>query len=81
MSIAEKDAKKEIAKRIKAALDLLDITQKQASLESGIPHASIRNWANALSYPSAEFLAYLSRKGINVNWVLTGEGEPLQKKD
>lgn len=72
-------SKKEIANRVKAALNLLGMTQKQASVESGIPHPSIRNWANALSYPSAEFLVYLSKKGINVDWVLTGENEPLKK--
>ena len=81
IDMMKENMKKEIAARIKAALNLLNMTQKQASQESDIPYPSIRNWANALSYPSTEFLIYLSRKGINVNWVLTGEGEPLQKKD
>ena len=30
--------------------------------------------------PSADFLASLASKGININWVLTGEG-PIHRKN
>lgn len=48
----------------------------------GVTQANINNWINLGSLPSSEHLANIQKKlGVNIIWLLTGEGEMFVKKE
>lgn len=54
-------------------------TLEEFAHELGINYQNIQRYENG-RMPSAEFLLLLHARGINIVWVLTGEGEPYNKK-
>ena len=73
--------KVDIGIRIKAAVSLLNMNVKQTAELTGISYPTIRNWIKGRYYPNGEYLVWLAKQGVNINWVLTGEGEVLLKKE
>ena len=67
--------KKEIGKRIKSVLAMLGYKHKEVAELAEIPYSSLQNWILGISYPNAVFLAWLAKQNVNINWILTGEGE------
>ncbi|MDH5737892.1 MAG: helix-turn-helix domain-containing protein [Gammaproteobacteria bacterium] len=65
---------KEVGSRLKKIREHLGLTQKEFALHIG---ASYRGWqANESgTMPGGDLLLKLSGIGVNINWVLTGEGE------
>lgn len=44
----------------------------------GITKQKVSNYKNGVVKPNFEVLQKLSEKGVNINWLLTGEGEPYK---
>ncbi len=64
-----------IADRLRFFLNSEGIQQKELADQLGIPAPNISRYLKDTS-PSAEFLLALYKvKGININWLLSGEGE------
>lgn len=61
-----------IGERLKAVRK--DLTQKEFARELGISAAALQKYEQNESIPGGLALAKLVEKGINVNWILKGEG-------
>ncbi len=59
-----------IAERMRVVRKHLKLTQKQMSIDSGIPLPTLKDWEGGKGAPSSEGLAALVRLGINANWIL-----------
>ncbi len=69
-----------IIERLKVALDTK--TDIELAKALGVSHATISAWKNRETIGDWELvLGMISGKGINSNWLLTGEGEMLHKPD
>lgn len=66
--------------RLKIFREHLGMTQSQLAEESGIKKNTITTYEIGRSEPSTEYIAYLHSKGMNLNWLWTGEGEMISKK-
>jgi len=47
----------------------------------GVGHSTYGLWRKNKSQPTGGALAWLARAGVNINWLLTGEGEPVVKDE
>lgn len=65
----------DIPDRIKAWRQSLGLTQDQFAQHSGISKTTLVGYEVGQRKPGSEALAALARTGVNVNWLLTGEGE------
>lgn len=54
------------------------MTQEEFSAKSGIPLSTLKKYEGSHREPGADRLAQVAAMGINVNWLLTGEGQPEQ---
>lgn len=70
----------DIAKRIKAWRHALGLTQEEFARRSGIPKRTIVGYENAERDPGSAALAAIAKTGVNMTWLLTGEGEMLPAK-
>lgn len=70
----------DIAKRIKAWRHALGLTQEEFARRSGIPKRTIVGYENAERDPGSAALAAIAKTGVNMTWLLTGEGEMLPGK-
>ena len=68
----------DLAARLKAARGALKIKQEEMVARSGIPIDTYRKYEGGTRQPGADALAGLMRAGVNVTYLLTGEGEMLQ---
>lgn len=60
--------------------ELTDGNKKRFAETLGIKPENVNRWINEGSLPSAEHLSNLKNKlNININWLLTGEGEKFIK--
>lgn len=66
-----------VAERLKEARGALGLTQAEAVSKFGIPLGSLRKYEQGPSEPGSQALAGLAKAGINVNWLLTGDGKML----
>lgn len=66
-----------VSGRIREVRSLLGYTQKRAGEAVGGKLRSWQEYESGRSFPGGKVLAHLSRLGVNVNWVLTGEGPRL----
>lgn len=64
----------DIPDRIKAWRQSLGMTQDQFAAHSGISKTTLVGYEVGQRKPGADALAALARTGVNVNWLLTGEG-------
>ena len=53
----------------------MEMTQEQFSSATGVHLSAIRKYENRLSVPSSESLLAISQTGVNIHWLLTGDGE------
>lgn len=65
----------DVANRIKAWRQALGLTQEQFAALASMPKRTLVGYENDEREPGAAALALLARTGVNVNWLLTGEGE------
>lgn len=65
----------DVANRIKAWRHSLGLTQEQFAALAAMPKRTLVGYENDEREPGATALAALARTGVNVNWLLTGEGE------
>lgn len=68
-----------LAERIKAWRHALGLTQDEFARRAGIPKRTLVGYENAEREPGSAALAAIARTGVDMRWLLTGEGEMLPK--
>lgn len=71
------EAQTGLAKRIRSIRIRLGYTQNSMAEAIGSKLRSWQEWETGNRIPSGQALTGLSRLGVNVNWILTGEGAEL----
>jgi len=67
--------------RLKFLMNLLKINIKEFSVKTGIPYRTIQSYLLKERQPNYENLQKIATHlCVNLNWLLTGEGEPFVKK-
>jgi transcriptional regulator with XRE-family HTH domain len=66
--------------RLKQWRQFLGLTQQQFCERTGIPLRTLRGYEGGTRHPGEDALAAIARTGVNMNWLLTGEGEMLPKE-
>lgn len=66
-----------VGQRLKKARLSLGLTQKALAELSSIPLPSYKDYEAGNRIPGGDAIGSLIESGINANWLLTGEGEPL----
>jgi transcriptional regulator with XRE-family HTH domain len=69
-----------LAHRLKAWRHALGLTQEQFAQRCGLPKRTVIGYENGEREPGSAALAAIARTGVNLNWLLTGEGEMLPKE-
>jgi transcriptional regulator with XRE-family HTH domain len=64
-----------LAERIKAWRHALGLTQDEFARRAGIPKRTLVGYENAEREPGSAALAAIAKTGVNMTWLLTGEGE------
>ena len=65
-----------INERLKLVCQEKELNIKGLAEITGIPYRTVQNYLNGDREPNAEGLTTLcTRLGVNINWLLTGEGE------
>jgi predicted transcriptional regulator len=68
--------------RLKFLMNLLKINIKEFSAKTGIPYRTIQSYLLKERQPNYENLQKIATHlCVNLNWLLTGEGEPFVKKE
>jgi transcriptional regulator with XRE-family HTH domain len=65
------------SERFKYFRDKLELTQRGLAEKLEIPSTAISKYEQELIRPSADLLTKIGLMGININWLLTGEGEMM----
>jgi len=74
--------KADIGRRIKIIRNILNLTQKEFANALHIDDSNVRKWESGKVLPNAEKLLIMKEKfKININWLLTGEGEMFIKEE
>ncbi|MDD2934786.1 MAG: helix-turn-helix transcriptional regulator [Methylotenera sp.] len=68
---------KEISNRLKFARDYFELRQSAFASKCGIAYSTYQKYEMELSKPGSDAMEGFVKAGINVNWLLTGEGEML----
>lgn len=55
--------------------NVLRVTQEQFAQTTGIHLSAIRKYESRLSLPSGESLLAIASTGVNLHWLLTGQGD------
>ncbi|MCS6796705.1 MAG: helix-turn-helix domain-containing protein [Raineya sp.] len=73
------ESEKEFAERLRIIIDLKELQPSHFADEIGIQRSGLSHIIAGRNKPSVDFLQKLVQKfeDINVNWLLTGIGEPL----
>lgn len=66
-----------IGTRLAAGRKLLKMTQGEFVEASGVPLSSLKKYEGSHSEPGSDALAMIGKAGIDVHWLVTGDGEPL----
>jgi len=64
-----------LAHRLKAWRRALGLTQAAFSERIGVHIGVLKKYEQGLNIPGGEALAAIAKTGVNMNWLLTGEGE------
>lgn len=72
---------KTIGDRLRDARKKLDMTQSRLASSAGIPLGTYKKYEGDDRVPGAEALAGLAKVGININWLLSGDGPVLLHGD
>lgn len=70
-----------VAKRLKSARIRLNLSIKHISEATGFSYGMIYFSESGRNSVSTAYLSYLSSLGINVDWILTGEGHMFSRKE
>ena len=70
----------DLAVRLKTWRHALGLTQDEFARRSGLPKRTIVGYENSEREPGAAALAAIAKTGVNMTWLLTGEGEMLPPK-
>lgn len=76
-SLSDEKARQEIARRVRKAREMLGLTQGQLAAATDGSRPGIQGIEAGKNIPGGKFLAGLGALGININWVLLGEGPEL----
>jgi len=69
-----------ISKRLKILIDLLGLSLKDFSRKTGIPYPTLLDYLADKRTPGGDNLQKIAMQlHVNLNWLLTGEGEPFIK--
>lgn len=60
--------------------DTLGLTQEQFATETGVHVSMIRKYEKQISVPSGESLLGIAKTGVNLHWLLTGEGNMYARR-
>jgi transcriptional regulator with XRE-family HTH domain len=66
--------------RLKQWRNFLGLTQQQFCERTGIPLRTLRGYEGGTRHPGEDALAAIARTGVNMTWLLTGEGEMLPRQ-
>jgi transcriptional regulator with XRE-family HTH domain len=69
----------EIADRIRQVRRALGLTQEALARRAGIPKRTLVGYENSEREPGAAALAAIAKTGVNMTWLLTGEGEMFNR--
>lgn len=69
-----------IPDRLKAARNALGLIQRDMAVQSGVSVRGYQGYEDGRSVPGGEAIEGFVRKGINANWLLTGEGPMFLKE-
>lgn len=69
----------EIGARIKAWRKAIGLTQAEFARRLGVHIGVLKKYEQGLNIPGGEALAAIAKTGVNMNWLLTGEGDMLVK--
>jgi phage repressor protein C with HTH and peptisase S24 domain len=72
--------KEELGQRLKQARGTFAMTQKEWCAASGMKLPSLRDYELGKTIPGGEALSLYAIAGINLNWLLTGDG-PMRLRD
>lgn len=64
-----------VQSRLKIARESLGMTQKDVARAAGVSHRTWQDYEGGANPPGGKALEALAKLGININWLLTGEGE------
>ncbi|MCX7071177.1 MAG: helix-turn-helix transcriptional regulator [Gammaproteobacteria bacterium] len=67
----------EFAERLRVGRQRLDMTQRSLSDAAGVPLQTHKQYERGLRKPGLDALTGYLRAGINVNWLLSGDGVAL----
>lgn len=65
------------SERIKKLRKYLDLSQKDFGEKIGVGTSHVSQWERNLSMPSSKALIGMAHIGVNINWLLTGDGEMM----
>lgn len=63
-----------IGERIKIWRKHLGLTQEEFSIRTGLHIGVVRKYENGVNVPGGEALVAIGKTGVNLNWLLLGEG-------
>lgn len=75
--MASKEEKKTVGQRLVLARKTLGLTQKSLSAEAGIPLPTIKDYEGGKTMPGAKAMQKYASLGVNIGWVLDGDGPIL----
>jgi transcriptional regulator with XRE-family HTH domain len=64
-----------IADRLRAWRKHLGLTQEELSIRTGLHIGVVRKYENGVNVPGGEALVAIGRTGVNLNWLLLGQGD------
>ena len=67
--------------RLKALRQSLGRTQAEMATSTGIPLPTLKKYEGSDREPGAEALAAMARTGVDLHWLLTGNGSMLKDAD
>jgi len=70
----------EVGRRLKTLRELLGLSQSQLAKKLGVAQNTLSQWERGeRDIPTSVLLKLHSIAGVNLHWLLTGEGEPFVK--
>ena len=68
------------SERIKKLRKHLGLSQKDFGEKIGVGTSHISQWERELSMPSSKALIGMANLGVNINWLLIGDGEMIMER-
>lgn len=72
-TVSEKLHKAQVGRRLRAAIEVLGLSQTEVANALGVTPSKLGNWLRGDNYPAAWFLArFCDRYGITTDWIYRG---------